>query len=105
MGALHYTYYVVAHFHLVLSLGAVISIIVGVLYFQEILSASTPLCISTVYIHYYINMCMGITGIFTPQHLQGSNYQPRRVEGTLDSYNSWNTLSSLVSLIPFISVY
>ena len=103
--ALHDTYYVIAHFHFILSPGAITSTIIGVLYSQEILSASTPLCTSTIYIHYYINISMGITGIFTPQHLQGNNYQPRRVEGTLDSYNSWNTLSSLVSLTPTTPTY
>ena len=41
--ALHDTYYVIAHFHFILSLGAMVSTIVGVLYSQEILSAGPPL--------------------------------------------------------------
>jgi heme/copper-type cytochrome/quinol oxidase subunit 1 len=103
--ALHDTYYVIAHFHFILSLGAMVSTIVGVLYSQEILSAGPPLYTSIIYIYYYIQISIGITMTFTPMHLLGFNYQPRRTEGYLDSYNSWNSLSSLGSGITILSMY
>jgi cytochrome c oxidase subunit 1 len=102
--ALHDTYYVVAHFHFVLSLGAVISIIVGVLYFQEVLVAGLPFYGSIIYIYYYIQVSIGITMTFTPMHFLGNNYQPRRVYEPLDSYNSWCNLSSLGATISTLTL-
>ena len=102
--ALHDTYYVIAHFHFILSLGAIISTIVGVLYSQEILTAGSPLYISIIYIYYYIQISIGIIITFTPMHLLGYSYQPRRIPETLDSYNSWNFLSSMGSGITVLSM-
>ena len=102
--ALHDTYYVIAHFHFILSLGAMISTIVGVLYSQEVLVAGSPLHGSIIYIHYYIQVSIGITMTFTPMHLLGTNYQPRRVYEPLDNYNSWCYLSSLGSTISTLSM-
>merc|ERR1711948_141535 len=76
---LHDTYYVVAHFHFVLSLGAVISIIVGVLYYQEILIAGLPFYVSLLYTYMFIQISIGIIITFTPLHFLGDNYQSRRV--------------------------
>ena len=103
--ALHDTYYVIAHFHFILSLGAMVSTIVGVLYSQEILSAGPPLYTSIIYIYYYIQISIGITMTFTPMHLLGFNYQTRRITCTIDGYNSWNSLSSLGSGITILSMY
>jgi cytochrome c oxidase subunit 1 len=102
--ALHDTYYVVAHFHFVLSLGAVISIIVGVLYFQEILIAGLPFYVSLLYTYMFIQISIGIIITFTPLHFLGDNYQSRRVIDGPDSYNSWNFLSSMGSGITILSM-
>ena len=103
--ALHDTYYVIAHFHFILSLGAMVSPVTGVLYSQEILSAGPPLYTSIIYIYYYIQISIGITLTFTPMHLLGYNYQPRRVTCAPDGSGSWNSLSSLGSGITILSMY
>ena len=64
--ALHDTYYVVAHFHFVLSLGAVIAIFSGIMYFQENLSGTNNyLPTSTSYIsRYHFIMTFSFDSIF-----------------------------------------
>jgi cytochrome c oxidase subunit 1 len=102
--ALHDTYYVVGHFHFVLSLGAVVSIITGVLYFQDTLIAGLPYHTSIISIYYFSQWSMGVVMTFTPMHVLGYNYQPRRVVETTDSYNCWSYLSSMGSGITVLSM-
>ena len=102
--ALHDTYYVIAHFHFILSLGAIISIIVGVLYSQEIFIAGFPFYISLISIFYFIQKSIGIIMTFTPMHFLGYNFQPRRVYEFPDNYNCWNFLSSMGSGITVLSM-
>ena len=101
--ALHDTYYVIAHFHFILSLGAIISIIVGVLYSQEIYIAGFPFYISLISIFYFIMKSIGIIMTFTPMHFLGYNFQPRRVYEFPDNYNCWNFLSSMGSGLTILS--
>ena len=51
--ALHDTYYVIGHFHFILSLGATVSTITGVLYSQDTLTAGPPYHTSTISIYYF----------------------------------------------------
>ena len=102
--ALHDTYYVIAHFHFILSLGAIISIIVGVLYSQEIFIAGFPFYISLISVYYFIQKSIGIIMTFTPMHFLGYNFQPRRVYEFPDNYNCWNFLSSMGSGITVLSM-
>ncbi len=103
--ALHDTYYVIAHFHFVLSLGAVVSMIVGVLYSQEVLAGGgLPLYISLVPVYYFIQKSVGIIMTFTPLHFLGYNLQPRRVCELPDNYNCWSFLSSLGSGVTVLSI-
>ena len=51
--ALHDTYYVIGHFHFILSLGATVSILVGVLYSQEAMVLGYPPLGSPVSVYYY----------------------------------------------------
>merc|ERR1711953_994289 len=79
---LHDTYYVVAHFHFVLSLGAVIAIFSGIMFFQEKISGTNNyLPTSTSYISKYhlIMTFFGILLTFTPMHFLGFNVMPRRI--------------------------
>merc|ERR1711977_187706 len=104
--ALHDTYYVVAHFHFVLSLGAVIGLLSGVMFFQEkILGSNNFLPSSSSYNSIYHLVCtfFGILLTFTPMHFLGFNVMPRRIPDFPDYFNSWNYLSSIGSGITLIS--
>ena len=104
--ALHDTYYVVAHFHFVLSLGAVIAIFSGIMYFQvKISGTNNYLPTSTSYIsrYHFIMTFFGILLTFTPMHFLGFNVMPRRIPDFPDSFHSWNFLSSIGSGITFLS--
>ena len=102
--ALHDTYYVVAHFHFVLSLGAVIAIFSGIMYFQDKISGPGTLPTSTSYIsrYHFIMTFSGILLTFTPMHFLGFNVMPRRIPDFPDYFNSWNYLSSIGSGITLI---
>jgi len=80
--ALHDTYYVAAHFHFVLSLGAVIAIFSSIIFQGEKLfgtqsvlsSASSSLCI-----YHFVIALLGILLTFVPMHFLGFNLMPRRI--------------------------
>ena len=74
--ALHDTYYVVAHFHFILSLGAVIAIFSGIMYSQEKISGTSTSYISR---YHFIMTLFGILLTFTPMHFLGFNVMPRRI--------------------------
>ena len=104
--ALHDTYYVVAHFHFVLSLGAVIGLLSGIMFFQEkIVGSNNFLPSSSSYNSIYHLVCtfFGILLTFTPMHFLGFNVMPRRIPDFPDYFNSWNYLSSIGSGITLIS--
>merc|ERR1712162_34100 len=103
--ALHDTYYVVAHFHFVLSLGAVIAIFSGIIFNGEkivgknLLSSSS----STLSLYHLVLTFVGILLTFSPMHFLGFNVMPRRIPDFPDSFHSWNFLSSIGSGITLLS--
>merc|ERR1711886_24103 len=104
--ALHDTYYVVAHFHFVLSLGAVIAIFSGTVTFGEKIIGSKSLLpspSSTLSIYHLILIFFGILLTFLPMHFLGLNVMPRRIPDFPDYFHSWNFLSSIGSGITLIS--
>merc|ERR1711972_300590 len=104
--ALHDTYYVVAHFHFVLSLGAVIAIFSGIIFNLENIVGSkillpSPSCNLSLY-HLVLTL-VGILLTFSPMHFLGFNVMPRRIPDFPDSFHSWNFLSSIGSGITLLS--
>merc|ERR1712096_531782 len=94
---LHDTYYVVAHFHFVLSLGAVIAIFSGTVTFGEKIIGSKSLLpspSSTLSLYHLILIFFGILLTFLPMHFLGLNVMPRRIPDFPDYFHSWNFLSS-----------
>merc|ERR1712093_478362 len=103
---LHDTYYVVAHFHFVLSLGAVIAIFSGIIFNGEKMVGSKsflPSPSSTLSLYHLILTFFGVLLTFSPMHFLGFNVMPRRIPDFPDSFHSWNFLSSIGSGITFLS--
>src|SRR3569623_331106 len=99
---MHDTYYVIAHFHYVLSLGAVFALFAGFYYwfgkmsgrmYNEVLGK----------IPFFL-MFIGVNIIFFPQHFLGLDGMPRRIPDYTPAFAYWNWVSSVGFMITVVGV-
>ena len=99
--AYHDTYYVVAHFHYVMSLGAAFGLFAGIYFWIGKMSGRQyPEWAGKL--HFWL-MFIGANLTFFPQHFLGRNGMPRRYLDYPEAFAFWNHISSIGALISFAS--
>lgn len=100
--ALHDTFFVVGHFHYVLSLGAVIGVFAAFFYWSGKIfgyqSNEKWVLIFAILFNIAINI------VFLPMHFLGIAGKPRRILIYPDGYNGWNNIMTYGSILTIISV-
>jgi cytochrome c oxidase subunit 1 len=97
------TYYVVGHFHYVLSMGAVFGIFAGFYYWFENI---TGLRLSETLgrIHFWLTF-IGVNLTFFPMHFLGLAGMPRRIPQFPDVYTFLNMVCTIGASIAFVATF
>ena len=100
--AFHDTYFVVGHFHYVLSMGAVYALQGGFYYWIGKIAGYQYSEVWAM-VHFWI-FTIAINLVFFPMHFQGQAGLPRRIPGYPDGYQYWNTIMTQGSIMTFFSL-
>ncbi|MCP4053699.1 MAG: cytochrome c oxidase subunit 1 [Mesoflavibacter sp.] len=99
--AIHDTYYIVGHFHYVLSIGAIFAIFAGFYHwFGKITGLQIPEVLGRI--HFWL-LFLGVNLTFFPMHFLGLAGIPRRIPDYPDSFAGWNAVSSYGSILSAVS--